>query len=179
MSTPYIGEIRAFGFTFQPSGWLLCNGQSLSISQFDVLFNLIGTTYGGNGTTTFNLPNLQGRVPMHQGTSSQMTTVLGQAQGTETVTVTTATMPAHNHTITMGQVPSGGVVDRQAAPSSTTYLSNSNNDGVYNRSSPTLNATLSNNTIGLAGGSQPHENMQPYQVISFCIAYTGIYPSQS
>jgi microcystin-dependent protein len=179
MSTPYIGEIRAFGFTFQPAGWALCNGQPVNISDNPALFNLIGTTYGGDGVTTFNLPNLQGRVPMHQGTSSQMTTVLGQVQGTETVTVTTATMPAHNHTITLGKLQSGGVVDRQQGPSPTTYLSQSNNDGVYNRSSPTLNATLSNNTIGLAGGSQPHENMQPYQVISFCIALQGIYPSQS
>ena len=179
MSTPYVGEIRAFGFTFQPVGWFLCNGQTLPISNYEVLFAVIGTTYGGDGTSTFQLPNLQGRVPMHQGTSSQMTTTLGQTLGTETVTVTTATMPAHNHTITMAQVPSGGVNQRSAAPTPTSYLANTSADGVYNVSSPTLNATLSNNTIGLAGGSQPHENMQPYQVISFCIAYEGIFPSQS
>jgi microcystin-dependent protein len=179
MSTPYIGEIRAFGFTFQPIGWFLCNGQSLSIADYSALFNLIGTTYGGNGTTNFNLPNLQGRVPMHMGTSSQMTTVLGQPLGTSNVTLSVPQMPAHNHTITLGQVQSGGQPLRTATPSPTTYLANTDYDAVYNSSSPALNATLSNNTIGMAGGSQPHDNMQPYQVISFCIAYVGIYPSQT
>jgi microcystin-dependent protein len=178
MSTPYIGEIRAFGFTFQPAGWALCNGQPVNISDNPALFNLIGTTYGGDGVTTFNLPNLQGRVPMHQGTSSQMTTTLGQVQGTETVTVTIATMPAHTHTITAGQVASGGIVNRTPAPTPTSYLADSAYDAVY-VSSPTLNATLAGGAIGQAGGSQPHENMQPYQVISFCIALQGIYPSQS
>jgi microcystin-dependent protein len=178
MSTPYVGEIRAFGFTFQPAGWLLCNGQSLAISEYSVLFNLIGTTYGGNGTTTFNLPNLQGRAPMHQGTSSQMTTVLGQPLGSPNVTLSVPQMPAHNHTITMGVVPSGGTVLTTAVPSPTTNLADANLNSVYN-TAPTLNATLAASTIGLAGGSQPHENTQPYQVISFCIAWAGIYPSQT
>jgi microcystin-dependent protein len=178
MSTPYVGEIRAFGFTFQPVGWFLCNGQTLPIANYEVLFAVIGTTYGGDGTSTFQLPNLQGRVPMHQGTSSQMSTTLGQTLGTETVTVTTATMPAHNHTITAGQVASGGIVNRTPAPTPTSYLSDSAYDAVY-VSNPTLNATLAGGAIGQAGGSQPHENMQPYQVISFCIAYEGIFPSQS
>jgi microcystin-dependent protein len=164
MSTPYVGEIRAFGFTFQPAGWLLCNGQSLAISEYSVLFNLIGTTYGGNGTTTFNLPNL--------------TTVLGQPLGSPNVTLSVPQMPAHNHTITMGVVPSGGTVLTTAVPSPTTYLADANLNSVYN-TAPTLNATLAASTIGLAGGSQPHENTQPYQVISFCIAWAGIYPSQT
>jgi microcystin-dependent protein len=179
MATPYLGEIRAVGFNFAPSGWAFCNGQLLDISQNDALYSLLGTTYGGNGTTTFGLPNLQGRVPMHQGTSSQMTTVLGQVQGTTQVTLTTATMPAHTHTITVGQLPAGGVVDRQAAPQPTTYLSNSNNDGIYNSTSPTLDATAANGAIGVSGGSQPHENEQPFLVITFCIALQGIYPSQN
>src|SRR6202043_3373119 len=113
---------RMVGFNFAPQNWAFCNGQSLPISQYDALFNLIGTTYGGDGVTTFNLPNLQGRVPMHQGTG-QFATTLGQAQGTTQVTLTPATMPAHTHTITVAQLPAGGVTDRTAAPNSTSYLS--------------------------------------------------------
>ena len=179
MATPYVGEIRAFGFTFAPYQWALCNGQTIAISQNETLYSLLGTIYGGDGVSTFQLPNLQGRVPMHQGTSSQMTTTIGQVQGTETITLSTAQMPSHTHTITVGQLPSGGVVDRQQTPSPTTYLSDPNNDGTYNNQSPTLDATAASQSIGMAGGSQPHENLQPYQVVNFCISLYGIYPSQN
>lgn len=179
MATPYVGEIRALGFTFAPLNWAFCNGQLIDISQNPTLFQLIGTTYGGNGTTNYALPNLFGRVPMHMGTSSQMTTVLGQPLGTNQVTLSQGQMPAHIHTITAGQPASGDVVNRTAAPNPNSYLAQTNNDGVYNTASPSLNATASSSTIGLAGGSQPHENMQPYQAISFCIALYGIYPSQN
>jgi len=179
MATPYLGEIRAVGFNFAPSGWAFCNGQLLQIAQNDALYSLLGTTYGGDGTTTFGLPNLQGRVPMHQGTSSQMTTVLGQVQGTTQVTLTSAQMPAHIHTITIAQIPSGGVVDRAAAPSPTRYLSDPTGDATYNTAPPALDATAANGAIGLSGGSQPHENEQPALVITFCIALQGIYPSQN
>jgi microcystin-dependent protein len=179
MASPYIGEIRAFGFTFAPYQWALCNGQAIAISQNPALYNLLGTIYGGDGVNTFNLPDLQGRVPMHMGASSQMTTTIGQAQGTENVTLTTATMPAHVHTITAGLIPSGGVVDRVATPSPTTYLSDTTGDAVYNTSPPALDATAASQAIGMAGGSQPHVNEQPYLVISFCISLYGIYPSQN
>jgi microcystin-dependent protein len=179
MATPYIGEIRAFGFSFPPLDWALCNGQTLSIAQFSPLFNLIGTIYGGDGVNTFGLPNLNGRVPMHYGTSSQLTTPIGQPLGTENVTLTTAQLPAHNHVITVGAVPSGGVVDRTAAPTPTSYLSDTNRDGVYASPTTSLNATAASGAIGMAGGSQPHVNEQPYLTINFCIALQGIYPTQS
>jgi microcystin-dependent protein len=179
MSTPYVGEIRAFGFTFAPYQWALCNGQTIAISQNETLFSLIGTIYGGDGTTTFNLPNLQGRVPIHQGTNGGNSTTIGQVQGTEYITLTTATTPAHQHTITVGQVPSGGVVDRSAAPTSTSYLSDTVADGVWFNGSPTLNATAAAGAIGMSGNSQPHENRQPFLVINFCISLYGIYPSQN
>jgi microcystin-dependent protein len=178
MATPYLGEIRAVGFNFAPFGWAMCNGQLMQISQADALYSLLGTTYGGDGVNTFGLPNLQGRVPMHQGTG-QFTTTLGQVQGSTQITLTSGQMPAHTHTITVGQIPSGGVVDRQAAPQPTTYLSNSNNDAIYNSTSPALDATAAGGAIGLSGGSQPHENEQPFLVITFCIALNGIYPSQN
>jgi microcystin-dependent protein len=180
MASPYVGEIRAFGFSFAPLNWAACNGQTLPISQFDALFNLIGTTYGGDGQSTFAVPNLQGRVPLHQGqlSGTGLTTVLGQVLGTTSVTLTTAQMPAHTHTITVGQIPSGGIVDRFPAPTPASYLSQSNADGVWN-TTPTLNATAGAGAIGLSGGSQPHTNQQPYLVINFCISLYGIYPSQS
>jgi microcystin-dependent protein len=178
MASPYLGEIRAVGLSFAPAGWAFCNGQLADISQQAALYSLLGTTYGGDGVNTFALPNLQGRVPMHQGTG-QFTTTLGQVQGTTQVTLTTGTMPTHTHSITLGQLPSGGVVDRQAAPQPTTYLSQSNNDGIYNSAPPALDATAAGGAIGLSGGSQPHENEQPFLVITFCIALNGIYPSQN
>jgi microcystin-dependent protein len=179
MATPYIGEIRAYGFGFPPVDWALCNGQLLSIAQYSALFNLIGTTYGGDGTSTFGVPNLNGRVPMHQGTSSQITTTLGQVLGTENVTLTSGQMPAHTHAITVAQVPSGGVVEVTGAPKPTSYLGETNADGVYNKTPSTLNATAGSAAIGLSGGSQPHVNQQPYLTINFCISLYGIYPSQT
>jgi len=178
MATPYIGEIRAVGFNFAPAGWAFCNGQLADISQQAALYSLLGTTYGGDGVNTFGLPNLQGRVPMHQGTG-QITTVLGQVQGSTQVTLTTAQMPAHFHTITVADTQSGGIVDSTAAPTPISYLSDTNADGVYNKTPPALDATAAGGAIGMSGGSQPHENEQPFLVITFCIALNGIYPSQN
>lgn len=178
MATPYVGEIRAFGFNFAPLDWALCNGQTLSIAQNDTLYSLLGTTYGGDGVNTFALPNLQGRVPMHQGTG-QFATTLGQVQGTTDVTLTSGQMPAHTHTITVAATPSGGVVDRTAAPTPQSYLSDTSGDDAFISSPPALDATAAGTAIGLAGGSQPHVNEQPYLVINFCIALYGIYPSQT
>lgn len=178
MATPYVGEIRAFGFNFAPVDWALCQGQLLPISQYAVLYNLIGTTYGGDGQTTFAVPNLQGRVPMHQGTG-QFITRLGQVQGSTNVALMTNQMPAHTHIVTAGQVPSGGVVERTAYPTPTSYLADTSADDVFNRAPPSLNATLASGSIGVAGGNQPHDNEQPYLVVNFCIALYGIYPSQS
>ena len=163
MSTPYIGEIRMFGGNFAPVGWLFCQGQLLPISQYDVLFNLIGTTYGGDGQETFALPNLASRFPVHQGSGY----VLGQTGGTESVTLNTNQLPVHTH----------------AGLASKTSNSPSPNGafwGTYINASwsSTAPATpMANNALNLAGGSQPHDNMSPYQVINFILATEGIYPT--
>src|SRR5690349_10755798 len=140
MGSPYIGEIRCFGFNFAPVGWAFCNGQLLSIAQNNALFAIIGTIYGGDGQTTFALPNLQGQSPMHWGNGpSGFNTVIGQVQGQADVTLTTAQMPAHSHTVTTETVASGGVVERTATPGPTNFFANSDPDGLYN-TSPTINA---------------------------------------
>jgi microcystin-dependent protein len=179
MSQPYIGEIRAFGFMFAPVNWAFCNGQPMNISDNSTLFNVIGTTYGGNGTTTFNMPNLQGRVPMHWGTGPGGTTVIGQTQGVTTVTLTTAQTPSHTHVLTVQKLPSGGVVERTAVPKTVSYLSDSNPSGVWANTSPSFNSQLAGNTLSQVGGSLPHDNMQPYLAVNFCICLYGIYPSQT
>jgi microcystin-dependent protein len=180
MSQPYIGEIRAFGFNFAPQNWAFCNGQPMNISDNPTLFNVIGTTYGGNGTTTFNMPNLQGQVPMHWGTGPGGTTVIGQPQGVTSVTLTQAQTPSHSHTITVAALPAGGVVTRTAAPNSTSYISDSGPpDELYKDNSPTFTAQFAGNTLSQVGGSQPHDNMQPYLAVNFCICLFGIYPSQN
>lgn len=182
MSQPYVGEIRCFGFQFAPYGWAFCNGQNTAISQYDVLFAVIGTTYGGDGTTTFGMPDLRGRVPMHWGTNanSGLSTTIGQPQGQATVTLTLAQTPSHNHTITVDAVPSGGVVERTQVPkAATSFLADSFPDGVYDDTGPTINTPFASNTLGLSGSSLPHDNMQPYLTLNFCIALYGIFPSRN
>ena len=167
MSQPYVGEIRLVGFNFAPVGWFLCQGQTLQISQYDVLFNLLGTTYGGDGQTTFQLPNLSGRTPVHIGGSNNY--VQGQTGGVETVLVTAGQLPAHTHPIpvqsTAGNAPSpiGGVFassteNQYAAPPATAVTG------------PILSST---------GGGQAHNNLQPTLCLNYIIAYAGIYPSQN
>jgi microcystin-dependent protein len=182
MSTPFIAEIRAFGFNFAPVYWALCNGQSLSIAQNEALFALIGTTYGGDGVTTFNLPNLQGSVPMHWGNGpGGFNTVIGEVQGSTTVTLTTAQTPQHNHTITVQEFPSGGDhTARTPKPNPNAWLSNSAPYGLwFDTGSPNLNAQFSQAALSPVGGSSPHENRQPYLAVNFCICLSGIYPSQN
>jgi microcystin-dependent protein len=177
MSDQYIGEIRQFGFNFAPSGWFLCQGQLLSISQYQALFAVLGTTYGGNGTTNFALPNLQGRMPAHQGTGGGTTFVIGQIAGSETVTVLTANLPPHNHNVNV--VGSAGNL---ANPSNTAYLAGTTENPVgakvdhYSASTPTT--TLAAGSVSLAGNGIPISIQQPYLVINMCIAYTGIFPSR-
>lgn len=174
MSNPFLGEIRMFGCNFAPRGWAFCNGQLLSITQNTALFSLLGTTYGGNGTTTFGLPDLRGRVPIHFGTGPGLSPYSqGQIGGTENVTLLTTQIPAHNHTV--NAVGTGG---NQASPvgnlpavESTGTSQNFSNGGVTGQ----MNA----GTINPTGGSQAHPNLQPYQTLNFCIALTGIFPSRS
>lgn len=171
MATPFIGAIRMFGGTFAPVGHAFCSGQLLAISQNDALFALIGTTYGGDGQTTFALPNLQSRIPVHQGTAPGGSTfVIGQAAGTEAVTLIQSQLPAHTHTA-QGNAADGG----QTSPANNFWgLSASN---VYSTTAPAtpMNAAA----IGSTGGSQPHENMLPFLCINFIIALQGIFPSRN
>jgi microcystin-dependent protein len=175
MSSPYIGEIRCFGGNFAPVGWWFCDGSLLAIAENDTLFNLIGTTYGGDGQTTFALPDLRGRVPIHQGAGF----VLAQNGGTETVTLTAGQIPSHAHTLNTTRVPPGGAPMHLAAPSPTAYISNSNPDAVYKSAPATINAPFASNAIGPTGGDLPHNNMQPYLAVSFIISLFGIFPSQT
>ena len=163
MGTPYIGEIRMFGGNFAPVGWAFCDGQLVPISENDALFNLIGTTYGGDGQSTFALPNLQSRVPVHVGPGF----ALGQSGGTESVTLTTSQIPSHSHvplcqTAAGSQGPGGGV-----------WATSSQQ--IYSDAAPSvqMNATA----IGPSGGSQPHDNMSPFLVINFIISLFGVFPT--
>ena len=162
MSDPYIGEIRMFGGNFAPVGWLLCQGQTLPISQFDALFNLIGTTYGGDGQQSFQLPNLQGRIPIHVGSGLP----LGQVGGVETVTLTTNQLPIHTHQ------PVGAAVAQSPSPNNAYWASYPNMN--YSTQAPA--APMAPNALSPSGGSQPHDNMPPYLAINFIIATEGIYP---
>ncbi|HEX8224940.1 MAG TPA: tail fiber protein [Allosphingosinicella sp.] len=166
MAEPFLSEIRLFSFDFPPKGWAFCNGQTLPINQNQALFSLLGTTYGGNGQTTFALPDLRGRTAMHVGNGH----TLGEKAGTESVTISQQQMPAHTHFMQAANkeadlsIPGGNL------------LGNFSNG--Y-RMNPGNLTTLLAGTIGNTGGSQPHNNMCPYIVINFCIALQGIFPSQN
>lgn len=168
MSDPYIGEIRMFGGNFAPIGWMFCNGQLLSISAYEALFNLIGTTYGGDGQTTFALPDLQGRLPIHQSPSH----VLGQAAGTEFVTLTSSQLPAHDHAVRASSAEA-----ETANPTGAAFASNPDTP-FYGAANPGKAANLSGAVVAASGGGQPHGNIQPYLCVSFIIAVEGIYPQQ-
>jgi microcystin-dependent protein len=170
MSEPYLSEIRIFSFGFAPKGWALCNGQTLPISQNQALFSLIGTFYGGNGTSTFQLPNLQGCVPLHTGNNSGNSYVMGQQAGESNVTLTISQLPSHTHTVNANsgadaKVPSAAVVPGGGGESA------------YGTSPGS--ATMNNGIVGQTGGSQSHSNLQPYLVLNFCIALQGIFPSRN
>lgn len=166
MPEPFLGEIKLMSFIFPPQGWALCNGQFLPINQNQALFSLLGTTYGGNGQTTFALPNLRGRVPIHFGAGHN----LGEAAGSTSVTVNIQQLPTHTHLVNGSTVATGG----SASPSGR-YLGGANN--AYRGGSPTT--TLNPAMVSSVGGSQPHNNMAPYLTLSFCIALIGIFPSQN
>jgi microcystin-dependent protein len=172
MASPFVGECRLVGFNFAPVQWSICNGQLLSISEFSTIFNLIGTTYGGNGTSNFALPNLQGRVPVHQGSGS----VVGMIGGSETVTLTTQQMPSHNHPLlaTSNAATSGLVSGNVLA----TTAANGPNSPAYNALSPSPSAPMNALAISQAGNSQPHDNLQPYLALNWIISLYGIYPTQ-
>jgi microcystin-dependent protein len=170
MSDQYIGEIRMVGFNFAPVEWALCNGQLLSIAQNAALFALLGTTYGGDGQNTFALPNLQSRIPFHAGSNSGNVLVLGQLAGSETVTLTTTQIPAHTHSL----AASSGT-GTQPSPAGGVWAASSLNQF----STEAAAHTMAPSTVTATGGSQPHDNLPPFQVINFIIALNGIFPTQS
>src|ERR1700722_13697770 len=165
MATPYLAEIRVFSFGFAPKGWALCNGQTLPINQNQALFSLLGTTYGGNGVTTFQLPNLQARMPVHVGSGY----VQGQTAGESSHTLITSEMPAHNHSAT--GVSTNATV---AAATNATWAASAKNP--YATSA---NVALASGALSTLSGSPPHNNMPPYLTLNFCIALNGIFPSRN
>jgi microcystin-dependent protein len=172
MAQPYVGEIRMFAGNFAPNGWMLCEGAPLPISENDVLFQLIGTTYGGDGETTFNLPNLASRVPIHMGTGPDGTTYqLGEMAGTEQETLTVQQIPSHNHSFLVSSAPATNntPVDNVLGEQGTINLY------LIDVANQPQNAA----TVTPAGGSQPHENTQPFLCINFIISLFGVFPSQT
>jgi microcystin-dependent protein len=167
MAEPFLGEIRLMSFVYAPQGWALCNGQFLPINQNQPLFALLGTTFGGNGQTTFALPNFQGKVPIHVGSGH----TLGETGGEQAHTLTIAELPTHTHALN-AVTPVGTV----AIPGPTTQLATSGNYEQY-RSALTQPTTMQPGTVTSVGGSQAHLNMQPFLTLSFCIALQGIFPS--
>jgi microcystin-dependent protein len=163
MGTPYLGEVKMVSFNFPPKGWALCNGALLPIAQNAALFSILGTTYGGNGTTTFALPNLQGRVPLHMGNGF----VEGQVGGAQSVTLIS------------NQIGHGHPVSATATATTNTAAGNFPAVSVNNIYGSGIDASMNPGIVGQAGGSQAHSNLQPYLVINFVIALQGIFPSRN
>jgi microcystin-dependent protein len=169
MSDQYLGEIRMFTGNFAPVGWLLCNGQVLSISQYEALFSLIGTTYGGDGISTFAIPDLRGRIPLHQGTGSSGTRyVLGQLGGVEEVQLLGNQLPRHTHSVNVVSAPG-----TTTSPAKALWAESS----IDQYSTDASNSAMGSQTIAAVGGTTPHDNMMPFLPISFIIATAGIFPS--
>jgi microcystin-dependent protein len=168
MATPFLGEIRMASFQFPPKGWAHCDGTTMQIAQNQALFSLLGTTFGGDGIRTYNLPDLRGRVPMDVGTQRSNTVTWGQKGGEELHTLVTAEMPSHSHT----------PMASSAGPSAPSPVGNAWPNSVAEYS-PSHETAMANNAIGLAGGGTGHENRSPFLTINFIIALSGIFPSRS
>lgn len=166
MGTPFIGEVKIISWNFPPKGWAFCNGQLLPINQNQALFSILGTTYGGDGRTTFGLPNLQGRMPVHTGNGI----TLGELGGETAHTLNISELPAHNH------IPVGSTTNPPTVPAATGNLWSADNAKPFAASA---NVSMNPACITPSGGSQPHENMSPYLVLNFIIALQGIFPSQN
>ena len=171
MSSPYVGEVRLVGFNFAPVGWNFCNGALVSIAENSVLFQLIGTTYGGDGVNTYALPNLQSRIPLHQGTNSfGVTYVTGETGGVEQVNVSLNQYPAHTHS---------SAVAASAAATTTTPANNFPGPGIMAYATAIPTEAMAAGMIGPSGNSQPHSNLQPYLVLNWIISLFGVFPSQN
>ena len=175
----YIGSIMLFAGNFAPRGWMLCAGQTLPIAQYSALFSLLGTYYGGNGTTTFMLPDLRSRVPVGAGQGNGLTNwTLGEAQGVENVTLLSTQMPAHNHAVNVGT----GDANTPTASNNFLAVANSTLGGdpvVVNTYNGTPSATLAANSISISGQGQPHANIQPSLALNYIICLEGIFPSRN
>jgi microcystin-dependent protein len=168
MSQPYIGEVRLVGFNFAPYGWSICNGQTLSIAENPALFQLIGTTFGGDGQNTFVLPNLQGRIPIHQGFNGSNSYVPGQVGGVESVTILMGQFPSHSHALSAFNTPGAS-----NSPSKNVVAQLAN---AYSNGAPTK--AMNGAVLGPSGGgNQPHDNLQPYLALNWVIALNGVFPS--
>lgn len=179
MSDPFIGEVRAFGFNFTPRGWASCQGQLLPISQNTALFSLLGTQYGGNGTVNFALPNLQGRAVIGVGSGPGRTPqTVGQTGGQPTVTLLSAEMPSHTHVLNAGQLSAPNPAQNVATPTTGALPGLSSPNNVY-IAPVTPNTNLIPSSISTVGGSQAHENMQPFLAINYCIATQGVFPARN
>lgn len=166
MAQPYVGEVRIFAGNFAPAGWMFCEGQLLPISENETLYQLIGTTYGGDGQSTFALPDLRGRIPLHQGNGF----ILAETGGAEEITLTVNQIPAHSHPLL-----ASSAVASDANPQAGVLANNRPGDDFYLEDTPGVN--LAPNAIGPVGGSQPHTNFQPYLCLNFIISLFGIFPS--
>ena len=171
MAQPYIGEIRMFAGNVAPANWMFCSGQLLPISENETLFNLIGTTYGGDGQSTFALPDLRGRVPIHQGTGGGGTYTLGQSSGVETVTLTVSQIPSHTHAMVGSASNADGNPSNEVLGQPTTLD--------FYRPGDVPSSPLDPNSITNVGGSQSHSNIQPFLCINFIISLFGVFPSQT
>lgn len=170
MAEPFLSEIRIFSFNFAPKGWALCNGQLLPINQNQALFSLLGTVYGGNGQTNFALPNLQSRVPVHEGSGH----TLGEVGGEQAHTLTMSEMPTHMHDFSSNTAVASATANASANSPAGAFWAN---NGKTAFSTGAQTGTMAAQSVTNVGGSQPHINMQPFLVLNFCIALQGIFPS--
>jgi microcystin-dependent protein len=173
---PFVAEIRIFPFNFAPKGWAFCDGQILPLSQNTALFSLLGTTYGGDGKSNFALPDMQGNVPMHPGQGPGLSLHdLGETGGSDTVTLLESEIPSHSHTMMCLPAPAN-----RTPPGGNSMAREAGTTGPYLPASPapTL-VTMSDNAVTPAGGDQPHNNLQPYLTLNFCIALQGVYPPRT
>jgi microcystin-dependent protein len=177
MADPFVAEIRIFPFNFAPKGWAFCDGQLLPISQNTALFSLLGTTYGGDGKSNFALPNMQGNAPMHPGQGPGLSLHdLGETGGSETVTLLTAEIPLHTHLVGRSIAANGDAL----TPVNNIWAQAPGGRGslqIYNQGGPT--GQMNPQALGITGSGQPHNNMQPYLTLSFCIALQGVFPPRT